>query len=357
MTARPLWLVETPPVAAEHSLPALVRQAANRLAAAETSAEVLEARDAAALIYDLAKRAARMERAKAAHDEVIAAVHHAQADALEIESLAKRRLADEYDSAQARGEVSTRADQNLLPGEKKVTVADIGLTHKDIHEARRIRDAEQADPGVVRRTLDTLIDAGQEPTRAAVKRAIGVKSPTIGSPAHPLATALADVDRHLAQADPVEILADMPEPARQEIARLAPRVARHLLDLTPPADFATDPAEGAEVQGRHGAFIADWAVPPAEGTVILLEGQRYDLVAVEPKCRKGGDRTVILTWLTACPECGARFGVRTGRRIRDLTRRCIDHRSLKPLSPGGAQFGRRRLDVRIIPATSAPQGA
>jgi hypothetical protein len=42
-----------------------------------------------------------------------------------------------YDAAQERGEVATRADQNLLPDEK-VTVADIGLTLK---EARLIRDA------------------------------------------------------------------------------------------------------------------------------------------------------------------------------------------------------------------------
>ncbi len=31
--------------------------------------------------------------------------HRAQADALEIEAMAKRRLADEYDAAQERGEV------------------------------------------------------------------------------------------------------------------------------------------------------------------------------------------------------------------------------------------------------------
>jgi len=39
------------------------------------------------------------------HDEIMAAVYRSQADALEIESLAKRRLADEYYAAQDRGEV------------------------------------------------------------------------------------------------------------------------------------------------------------------------------------------------------------------------------------------------------------
>lgn len=86
------------------SLPALVRSAATKLAAAETSAEVLDARRAASIAYDAAKLAGRMAKAKQAHDEVISAVYRAQADALEIESMAKRRLADEYDAAQARGE-------------------------------------------------------------------------------------------------------------------------------------------------------------------------------------------------------------------------------------------------------------
>jgi hypothetical protein len=44
------------------------------------------------------------------HDTLIAATHRAQADALEIEAKAKRRLADEYDAAQERGEVANSGD-------------------------------------------------------------------------------------------------------------------------------------------------------------------------------------------------------------------------------------------------------
>jgi len=43
---------------------------------------------------------------------LFSAAHRAQADALEIEAGAKRRLADEYD-AQARGEVATQRDGKL----------------------------------------------------------------------------------------------------------------------------------------------------------------------------------------------------------------------------------------------------
>lgn len=154
------------------ALPAMIQRAANQLASAISAAEVLDARDMASVAYDAAKKAARLARAKGAHDELIAKAHRAQADALEIEAAAKRRLADEYDAAQERGEVTTRADQNLLPEQKKVSAADIGLTHKDIHEARQIRDAEETEPGIISKTIQQQLDAGHEPTKAAVRKAV-----------------------------------------------------------------------------------------------------------------------------------------------------------------------------------------
>ena len=148
----------------------LVQRAASQLASASSAAEVLEARDAARATYDTAKSAARLAKAKGAHDELIAKAHRAQADALEIEAMAKRRLADEYDSAQASGQVAAQGKPSTPEG--LPTAADIGLTHKDIHEARQIRDAEEAQPGIVRETLDAALEAGAEPTRAAVRRAV-----------------------------------------------------------------------------------------------------------------------------------------------------------------------------------------
>lgn len=57
------------------------------------------------------------------------------------DTAAKRRLADEYDAAQERGEVvgKLRSAEEL----SKPTAADVGLSRKDIHEARIIRDAEK----------------------------------------------------------------------------------------------------------------------------------------------------------------------------------------------------------------------
>jgi hypothetical protein len=157
-----------------HDLPSLIERAAAMLSGAKSAAEVLEAREAAGLAYDVAKRSARLQRAKTAHDDLIAVAHRAQAHALEIEACAKRRLADEYDAAQDRGEVqkpggdrvSNVPDRNNAP-----TVSDLGLSRKDIHEARLVRDAERIEPGIVRRTLDEGLARGEEPTRAALRRA------------------------------------------------------------------------------------------------------------------------------------------------------------------------------------------
>ena len=97
------------------------------------------------------------DRAKKADDDLIAAAFRAKADALKIEALAKRRLADEYDAAQGRGEVQKAGGDRVSKVSKQnnaPTVADVGQSRKEIHEARTIRDAEKRDPGVVRRTVD-----------------------------------------------------------------------------------------------------------------------------------------------------------------------------------------------------------
>lgn len=164
-------LAAVPVVAASASLPALIDRAVSALTNARSAAEVLEARDLATLAYDAAKRAARLGRAKQAHDELIAAAYRTQADALEIEAQAKRRLADEYDAAQPH-DSKKGGRPKTVPDDNGFTAASVGLTRKDIHEARLIRDAENAEPGIVRRTVDEALAAGEEPTKAKVRRAV-----------------------------------------------------------------------------------------------------------------------------------------------------------------------------------------
>lgn len=158
------------------ALPALVRRAADQLASATNAAEILDARDNASIAYDAAKKAARLAKAKGAHDELVAKAHRAQADALLIESEAKRRLADEYDAAQDRGEIAGNGQRGKAVPDgnsfSPATAAEIGLSRKDIHEARIIRDAEVVQPGIAQRALDARLAQGLEPNKAALRRAV-----------------------------------------------------------------------------------------------------------------------------------------------------------------------------------------
>ena len=163
--------VLTPVSAPLKDLPSLIHRAATMLAGARTAAEVLEAREVAGVAYDAAKRAARLSRAKAAHDDLVAAAHRAQAHALEIEAAAKRRLADEYDGAQARGDVGqqgARTDLVHAVNEVVASAADLGLNRREIHEARQLRDAVADNPGIIRQTLDDRLARGEGALFAAI---------------------------------------------------------------------------------------------------------------------------------------------------------------------------------------------
>lgn len=159
------------------ALTALIDRAALALNGARSAAEILEAGEMASFAYDMAKKTARLNKAKRAADDLITTAYRVQADALDIEAGAKRRLADEYDAAQERGEVASVADgrRSSKAEDLKPTAENIGITHKQIHEARTIRDAEAKEPGIVRRVLDEALEAGEEPTRAKVNKAVKVR--------------------------------------------------------------------------------------------------------------------------------------------------------------------------------------
>ena len=61
---------------------------------------------------------------------------------------------------------------NVADKRNLVTAADLGVRRDEIHEARKLRDAEEAQPGIIERTLQNMVERGEEPTRAALKREI-----------------------------------------------------------------------------------------------------------------------------------------------------------------------------------------
>lgn len=161
------------------TLPVLIDKATSALDNARSSAEVLEARDMARAAYDAAKSAGRMFKVKQAHGNLMADVHRAQAHALAIRVRAEMRLAEEYDAAQDRGEVargSVRTDIVVSSNDvRPVTAADLGIRRDEIHEARKMRNAERESPGLIQRAIDGMLERGEEPTTTGLRKEITAK--------------------------------------------------------------------------------------------------------------------------------------------------------------------------------------
>lgn len=217
-------------------LPDLVQRAADALLSAKSSAEVLEARDMANVAYHAAKHASRIARAKEAHDTLISEVYRAQADALLIEARAKVRLADEYDAAQDRGEVgASGARTDLVTNGNEVTppAADVGLSRKEIHDARQIRDAEEAEPGLAERALKAMVDRGEEPTKAKLRSEIAPK-PKPKMDREPLWVwgRVKDFSRDgILDIPPTKLAAEMTDAMRADLREQLPEVINYLAQL------------------------------------------------------------------------------------------------------------------------------
>lgn len=144
--------------------------------------DVMAARMLAAGAYDQAKAAAGFASRFGAAEKLVCKARRLQADALLIEARAKVRLADEYDAAQAAGEVRRPGQRGkaVEDGDRlsPATVDEIGLSKQEIHEARKLRDAEREAPGIVDRAIAERLAAGLEPSRASLRATIGTRSAT-----------------------------------------------------------------------------------------------------------------------------------------------------------------------------------
>ena len=60
------------------------------------------------------------------------------------------------------------------------TAAEVGLSNKIVHEARKVRDAERDSPGIIHRTVAERLSAGVAPTHADIRRAITPR-PTVAA--------------------------------------------------------------------------------------------------------------------------------------------------------------------------------
>jgi hypothetical protein len=129
--------------------------------------------------YDLSKALAQFAR-RAKAMAWVEKSRKMQGDALLIEMLSKMQIAREWDIAQGAGEASKggRPKKKTLSDEKGFTSAEAGLSANEIHEGRKLLAAEGREPGLVERAIAARIEAGLEPSRRAVKHAIGTRTAT-----------------------------------------------------------------------------------------------------------------------------------------------------------------------------------
>ena len=149
-------------------------------------AQVLEIKERAKTIYDKIKREISLQKAKGAHKEMVALSLHMQGNARKVMIRANILLADEYDTAKEKGEVAVPGDiksQNLSAIaqptlSQKETVnqlpiqKELGIDHRVMSDFRKLKEFDKKNPGVIETKIDELVEAGQEPTQAAINRMI-----------------------------------------------------------------------------------------------------------------------------------------------------------------------------------------
>lgn len=133
-------------------------------------------------VYEEAKAAGAYARKVKASRELVDKARGLQAEALKIESICYVAMADAVDAAQAKGALSRGGRPEKVQDEDRFTLEEVGIDKRRLHEARKLRNAERAEPGFIERVVEARLDEGLEPSRASLKQAaghaIGTKSAT-----------------------------------------------------------------------------------------------------------------------------------------------------------------------------------
>ncbi len=135
-------------------------------------------------VYEEAKAAGAYARKVKASRVLVDKARGLQAEALKIESICYVAMADAVDAAQAKGALSRGGRPEKVQDADRFTLEEVGIDKRRLHEARKLRNAERAEPGFIERVVEARLDEGLEPSRASLKQAaghaIGTKTATKG---------------------------------------------------------------------------------------------------------------------------------------------------------------------------------
>ena len=98
----------------------------------------------------------------------------------------------------------------------------------------------------------------------------------------------------------------------------------------------------------------EFARPPELGTVLLVEGQRFEVVGLIPHRRRDDTPTTLINWGGHCAECGRVFTQTTGLIAKTPNRRCPAHHAPGvPVIKASRDRNRDRLRRRRSTSTGA----
>lgn len=124
-------------------------------------------------VYEQAKAAGGYAQKVKVSRELVDKARRMQAEALKIESICYVAMADAVDAAQAKGELARPGRKTNISGENVFTLDEVGLDAQAVHQARKLRNAERAEPGFIERVVEARLEEGLEPSRASLKTAAG----------------------------------------------------------------------------------------------------------------------------------------------------------------------------------------
>lgn len=239
--------------------------------------DVIRARMIAAEAYAQADRAVVLAGKVRASEELMDKARRMQADALLIESRCKIGLANLWDQAHEAGLIS----KGGRPSEKPVSdgngfsAEEAGLSRKEIHEARRLRDAERREPGIVERAVAARIEAGLRATRGAVNHAIGTKTATREERGNNLYETPREGIATLLALEPLLPLVLEPSCGRGAISSVLEE-AGHEVILSDLVDYGT--------ADRHGQVqqVRDFLALTRDEVLAWADGEDFDLVTNPP---------------------------------------------------------------------------
>lgn len=143
--------------------------------AIETARALFDAGDVKAALllsmvaYDKARTGVSCARRVKASRELVDKARRLQAEALKIESLCSIAMANAVDEAQAAGALARPGRPRSETDGGAFTLADVGLSATQLHNARSIRSAVSKDPAFLDRVIDERLSADGDPSRGYLR--------------------------------------------------------------------------------------------------------------------------------------------------------------------------------------------